>query len=81
MTEIKIEKENKVEAELLYGIKGFMYNNQLFCMGMTPETLEKTAKFQFRSDDIIMSSYPKSGTIQSRFKFVSKKHKKLLYSN
>jgi hypothetical protein len=46
---------------LKYLPNGFIYDDTLFGIIHTPEILEKSKHFEFRSTDIIVSSYPKSG--------------------
>lgn len=44
-----------------YMPKGCLYNNKLFCRLTSPEILKKCKQFEFRSSDILIATYPKSG--------------------
>ena len=55
---------DKEQEELIkkYLPEGFIRNNILFTKPQTPETIDGASKFKFRSTDIVLATYPKSGT-------------------
>ena len=61
MTETIRLNEEEIIEKFLPG--GFLVNNVLFTHPLTPDTLEGATNFKFRSNDIVLATYPKSGIL------------------